>query len=125
MENNNHDHEHDHDHGCKCGCNEHDTVKLTLEDDSEIECEVIGTFDLNEKNYIALLPVDDEDVLIYNFEDLDGELQLNTIEDEAEFEEVSAAFFELFDDEEDEDEEYDEEDDDEEYDDEDLEEDEE
>jgi len=113
MENNNHDHDHNHDYDCECGCHEHDTVKLTLEDDSEIECEVIGTFDLNEKNYIALLPVDDEDVLIYNFEDLDGELQLNTIEDEAEFEEVSAAFFELFDgveEDEDEDEEYDEED---------------
>ena len=99
---------------CSCGCghdHDHDveelgleTVTLTLDDDTELECAVIGIFDvegIEGKEYIALLPEDDETVLIYEYKELeDEEIELNTIEDDAEFEKVSAAFDSIFDDEE-------------------------
>ena len=99
---------------CSCGCghdHDHDieelgleTVTLTLDDDTELECAVIGIFDvegIEGKEYIALLPEDDETVLIYEYKELeDEEIDLNTIEDDAEFEKVSAAFDSIFDDEE-------------------------
>ena len=99
---------------CSCGCghdHDHDveelgleTVTLTLDDDTELECAVIGIFDvegIEGNEYIALLPEDDETVLIYEYKELeDEEIELNTIEDDAEFEKVSAAFDSIFDDEE-------------------------
>ena len=42
---------HDHDHE---GI---DIIYLTLEDDSELECEVLGIFSVEDKEYIALLPI--------------------------------------------------------------------
>lgn len=101
---------------CSCGCghdHDHDveelgleTVTLTLDDDTELECAVIGIFDvegIEGKEYIALLPEDDETVLIYEYKELeDEEIELNTIEDDAEFEKVSAAFDSIFDDDEEE-----------------------
>ena len=35
------------------------TIKLTLEDDTELECAVLTTFDVNDQEYIALLPLDE------------------------------------------------------------------
>ena len=93
---------HDHDHDMED--QELDTMTLTLDDDTEIECAVLGVFqveDIEGKEYIALLPEDDETVLIYEYKELDGdEVELLTIEDDDEFDKVSAAFDSLFDDEE-------------------------
>lgn len=94
-------HEHAHDHEC---CHDHeegfDTIVLTLDDDSEMECIILGTFDYKEKSYIALLPSneeDDEEVFIYEFEELDeGEVDLKVIEDDSLFDEVSKKFEDLF-----------------------------
>ena len=71
---------------CSCGCghdHDHDveelgleTVTLTLDDDTELECAVIGIFDvegIEGKEYIALLPEDDETVLIYEYKELENE----------------------------------------------------
>ena len=38
-----------------------DQVVLTLEDESELVCDVIAYFPCDGKNYVALLPVDDPD----------------------------------------------------------------
>lgn len=76
-------------------------VTLTLEDDSEVECEVITIFEVEEQDYIVLLPVDDEEgeVYIYKyFEDEEGNPGLDNIESEEEFEMVSAAFDEILED---------------------------
>lgn len=35
------------------------TVTLTLDDDSTVECAIVGIFDAAEKEYIALLPLDE------------------------------------------------------------------
>ena len=76
------------------------TITLTLEDDTELECSVIGTFDVDDLNYIALVPINGDEVMIYQFsEDDEGNMNLSLIESEEEFEKVSSAFNELFDDE--------------------------
>ncbi len=89
-------HEHHHD-DCDCGC-EH-TMILTLDDGTEMECNVIGIFEVGDKEYIALLPIDDETVLIYQYEETEENVELSLIEDDEEYEEVTKAFFEIFNDE--------------------------
>lgn len=76
-------------------------VTLTLEDDSEVECEVITIFEVDGQDYIVLLPTDDEEgeVFIYRyFEDEEGNPGLDNIETDEEFEMVSEAFDQLVED---------------------------
>lgn len=87
----NHDHNHDHDH-------EH--ITLTLDDGSELECHVLGTFEVDEIEYIALLPIGEEEVFLYRYEENDEGIELLNIEDDEEFDIVSEAFYALFGDEE-------------------------
>lgn len=99
--------------GCGCGCgHDHDheedvmdleTMFLTLDDDTEVECGILGIFSvegLEGKEYIALLPLEDDTVLLYEYKEVGEEIQLDVIEDDDEFDKVSAAFDELFEDEE-------------------------
>lgn len=91
------------DEGCGCGCHEHDEdiITLTLEDGTEIECAVISIFPVNDKDYIALLPLenqDDGEVFLYGFEEYDdGNVQLLSIESDEEYEAVTKAFDEILD----------------------------
>ena len=90
------------DHGpdCTCGCqdgNSDEDMKITLEfDDGEkAEVEPLFLFALNGKDYIALVPVDEEsdDVYLYRYHDLaDEEFEFLDIEDDDEFEQVSKEF---------------------------------
>lgn len=94
-----HDHNHDHEH-------EHEEVEvitLTLEDDSELECAVIGIFPFEEKEYIALMPLDGDDidedasVLLYEYNEIgDDDLELVFIEDEDYFNKVADEFEALY-----------------------------
>ncbi len=97
---------HDHDHDMEELNEELDTITLTLDDDTELQCSILGVFDvegIEDKEYIALLPENDETVLIYQYKELeDEEIELLTIEDDDEFDKVSAAFDSLFDEEEEE-----------------------
>ena len=62
--------------------------------------------DVDGKEYIALLPLEDETVLIYEYnEKEDGDVELGLIEDDDVFEKVSNTFYEIWDDEEDDEEE--------------------
>ena len=82
---------------------ENDTVTLTLDDDTEIVCDVITIFTCGESQYIALLPQDsgeDGEVYLYGFSETNGEPELINIEDDEEFERVSDAFDEWLDSEE-------------------------
>ena len=69
-------------------------VTITLEDDSEIECEVLTIFEV--QDYIALLHdngEEDGEIFIYRyFEDEDGEPGLDNIETQEEFDMVSEVF---------------------------------
>ena len=95
-------------HECGCGCGhdhetEEPTVTLTLEDDTVIECDVVAIFPAGERQYIALLPKEDEDgdVFLYRFTELENdEIDLESIEDDEEYEMVVEAFDELLDNEE-------------------------
>ena len=93
----NHEHEHEHEH------EEMDVITLTLEDDSEMDCAVIGVFPYEEKDYIALLPLKDDEVdedasvLLYEYSELEeDELELIFIEDEDFFNEVADEFERLY-----------------------------
>lgn len=77
-------------------------VTLSLDDGLEVECQILTIFDLDEQNYIVLMPEDeDEDsdeaeVFIYRyFEDDDGNPSLENIEDDEEYEAVTERFEEL------------------------------
>ena len=89
----------DHGEGCTCGCQDEkdEEMKITLEfDDGEnVEVEPLFIFNLDGKDYIALVPTDEEsdDVYLYIYHDLDDEeFEFLDIEDDDEFDRVSAEF---------------------------------
>ena len=92
-----------HDHDCNCGCNEEVTVTLTLDNDEVIECAVLTIYSVDNKEYIALLPLDEEgdnedgEVYIYRYSEVDGEPTLENIEDDDEYEAAADAFDEWLD----------------------------
>ena len=100
--------EHNHDCGCghdDCNCGEENlTVTLTLDNDEVLECAVLTMFSAGDRQYIALLPLEDAedteegDVFIYRFEeDENGEPTLDNIEDDDEYELAADAFDEWLD----------------------------
>ena len=80
--------------------NESLTVTLTLENDEELVCAVLTIFETDGREYIALLPLDengdneDGQVYLYRFIDHgeDEEPGLENILEDEEFERVSEAF---------------------------------
>ena len=78
------------------------TVTLTLDDGSEIECLVLTIFEAGGRDYIALLPTEGIDaeegeVYLYRYTEVDGEPDLQNLEDDEEYEIVADAFDELLD----------------------------
>ena len=72
-------------------------ITLEFDDGAEIECEIMGIFDVDGKEYIALIPDDDtDDVYLYGYKEVsEEEFELIDIEDDAEFEKVAAEFEKL------------------------------
>lgn len=85
--------------------NESLTVTLTLKNNEELECAVLNIFEADEKEYIALLPLDengdntDGQIYLYRFIDNGEEEEpgLENIEEDEEFDRVSAIFNEWLD----------------------------
>ena len=77
-------------------------VTLDLDDGSSVDCEIVTIFDVRNQDYIALVPVDnDEEVIFYRyFEDEEGNPSLENIDSDDEFDAVSDRFDELLDEEE-------------------------
>ena len=83
------------------------TVELELDDGSVVNCAVITILTVESKDYIVLLPIDengeneDGEVWFYryseNSEDPNEEPVLDYIEDDDEYEKVAAAFDEYLD----------------------------
>ena len=79
------------------------TVTLSLDDGRELECVVLTIFPAGGREYIALLPMDDEEaeegeVYLYRYtEDAEGQPELENIEDDEEYEIVADAFDEFLD----------------------------
>ena len=89
--------------GSKSDC-EKATVTLTLDDGSMMECAILTIFEADEKEYIALLPLDengqneDGEVYLYRYsKDAAGQPKLEHIESDEEYEIASDAFDELLD----------------------------
>ena len=80
---------------------EEDVEIITLEFDEgeEVECEIMGVFDFNGKEYIALIPDDGtDDVYIYGYKEIgEEEFEIVDIENDAEFEAVAAEFAKIMD----------------------------
>lgn len=73
---------------------ETDVITLEFDDGAEVECEIMGVFDFDGKEYIALIPDDGtDDVYIYGYKEVgDDEFELVDIESDEEFEAVVAEF---------------------------------
>lgn len=97
-------------HTCSCGCghdhHEHDheeemdVIVLTLDDDTEVECAVLEIFPLEDKEYIALVTLDEEQkVLLYEYseDDESDEIEVTMIESEDEFTRVADEFGRIMD----------------------------
>ena len=89
---------------CETPINPEDaTVTLTMEDDSEVECAVIAIYDVNDKEYIALLPLDEDgenqdgEVYLYRYSENDGAPALDNIDDDDEYAAAADAFDEILD----------------------------
>lgn len=93
-----HDHEHDHEHEGNI-TDMLDKITLTLEDDSELVCGILGVFEAEEedRDYIALV-TDDGQVLLYRYIEVEeeDELELDAIATDEEYQNVKKAFEELF-----------------------------
>lgn len=82
-----------------------DTVTLLLDNDESIECAILCILPIQGKDYIALLPLDDEGdteeesrIFLYRYiEHEDGEPELENIDDDDEFEIVADAYDEWLD----------------------------
>ncbi len=82
-------------------------VTLSMDDGNDVDCRVLTIFEVDEQDYIALLPLDEDgndnedgEVYIYRyFEDEDGEPSLDNITSDDEYEAVSDRFDELLDEE--------------------------
>lgn len=80
-------------------------VTLSLDDGSEVECDILTIFNIDEQDYIVLLPLDENGnenaeggVFIYRyFEDEEGNPSLENIESDEEYEIVADRFDELLD----------------------------
>ena len=74
-----------------------DFITLEFENGEEVECEIMGIFDVEDKEYIALLPDDGtDDVYLYGYKEInDEEFELVDILDDDEFDKVAAVFNEL------------------------------
>ena len=74
-----------------------DYLTLEFDDKTQVECMILGVFDCDGKEYMALVPDDDsDDVYLYGYKETDAEtFELLDITDDAEFEKVAAEFDKL------------------------------
>ncbi len=76
------------------GKDDSDFITLEFDDGVEVQCEIMGVFDFEGKEYIALIPDDgSDDVFIYGYREVgDDEFELVDILDDNEFDRVVAEF---------------------------------
>lgn len=76
---------------------EMEIITLEFDDGEEIECGILGVFECEGQDFIALVPADsDEDVYLYGYKETGEEdFELLDIEDDDLFEKVKATFEEI------------------------------
>lgn len=84
--------------------NEDLIVTLTLDNDEEVNCSVVCIYTVEEQDYVALLPLDqdgesneDGEVYLYKFEEVDGQPVIDNITSDEEYEVAAEAFDEWLD----------------------------
>lgn len=76
---------------------EDEILTLEFDDGESFECGIMGVFDLDEKQYIALEAFDDtNDVYLYEYVSTDDDFELEDIPEE-DFDRVAAEFDRLMD----------------------------
>lgn len=85
--------------GCGSSDEEHRTITLTMDDNTEVECAILTIFPVADKEYIALLPLDENgqnqtgEVYLYVFSRTEsGDPMLANIESDEEYEKAALAF---------------------------------
>ena len=80
-------------------CDGNITVTLTLDNDETVECVILTIFPVNGRDYIALLPLDENgqnqsgEVYLYSFSRTEsGDPMLSNIEDDQEYDAAAEAF---------------------------------
>ena len=85
--------------GCGSSDEEHRTITLTMDDNTEVVCAILTIFPVEDKEYIALLPLDENgqnqtgEVYLYVFSRTEaGDPMLANIESDEEYEKAALAF---------------------------------
>lgn len=85
--------------GCSSNPNHNSTITLTMDDDTEVTCAILTIFPVNDQEYIALLPLDEDgqnhdgEVYLYKFARTEnGDPILDNIEDDQEYADAADAF---------------------------------
>ncbi len=90
-----HDHDHEHEHD-----NMENFITLTMDDGTEVDCYIFGSFDFEGKEYIVLQTEEDDnegELLIYEYiENDDGTLDLLVEEDDEKFKKICDEFERVF-----------------------------
>lgn len=80
-----------------------DIITLTLDNDEVVACKILARYFVEEQEYIALLPVDEDgenedgEVYLYRFSEENGTPVLENIEDDDEYEAAADQFDEWLD----------------------------
>ena len=75
---------------------EDQTIDLVLDDGTSMTCDVIGLFEVDDVEYIALAEPESDNILLYIYEEIGDEISLKNIENEDEYQTISEEFMELF-----------------------------
>ncbi len=79
------------------GYDEDDIITLEYDNGEEEECGIIGVFDVDEKDYIALNPLGTGEVYIYGYKEYEEDFELLDDLTDAEFEKAIKEFETLID----------------------------
>jgi len=69
-----------------------ETIQLELEDGTIEECEVLDILEIDDKNYVSLLPLDTDEYCVYACNMVGEEIEIINIEDDDEYEKVIRVF---------------------------------
>ena len=71
---------------------EEDIITLEFDDGTAVDCAIFGVFEVKDKEYIALEPLDgSDDIYIYGYKDIDDDsFEIIDIDDEDEFNRAAA-----------------------------------
>ena len=80
-----------------------DTIKLYIDNDQEVECDILDIFPIKDQFYVALMPqspvdgYDEGEYFLYRYASDGNNVELSDIETDAEWEAVEDKFEELLD----------------------------